>query len=153
MNYRAVVSFRSSVWNEMLVTKAVAAHATSSNVRVSQAGSMFPCPLKINPNVPLFPQNNFPIYFLLFPKIYVLKLMFPCSLKVNGNVPLFPKSKWPRSFVPQNPGRPSNVTQLTCCTVDWVYLAIVFIFAINRDWSGSINNWEHFPVSFRKSSL
>ena len=65
-------------------------------------GSMFPCSLKIKPNVPLFPKSNFPFYFSMFPKIYVLKQIFPCSLEVNGNVPLFPGSKWTCSRVPQN---------------------------------------------------
>ena len=65
-------------------------------------GSMFPCSLKIKPNVSLFLKSNFPIYFPMFPK-NVLKLMFPCSLEVNCHVPLFPGSIRPFSLVPQNP--------------------------------------------------
>ena len=81
-------------------------------------GAMFPCSLEIKTNVPLFPESNFPIYFSMFPKIYVLEQMFPCSLEVNG---LVPQNPWEtliyHAFITS-----ASLTAYSIDTIKWLLL-------------------------------
>ena len=58
---------------------------------------MFPCCLKINGNVPLFPKSDYQNFHVPCSP----KLVLFCSLKIFADVPLFPEKKWACSLVPK----------------------------------------------------